>query len=359
MNQEIELSHEDSLRLNVLFSQNINAIRINESSMVLHALLEEREISIPLNPNCAESKYLKQVREFLSFQVLGSPAGYPVFLKRWTRMGQTRDTNLSELLKLGESEAVVSVTHAPGLTMELAQYAWWCHQSVENARQMLQQPKVANSKFAKELSDFLIEFLPFEEVGKNIIDTVCLLLKNDLVDEKTKLSLWKKGKRKSTYYLGFVSSIPDKLPEADLSQPHNELMQYEIKLASLKNNVYAQQIIRLCSQRGQHFIQTNERILSNFSDQDSIIALINSLQEYLNPISYEAAESNKDIEQFKQSVTDPSLLKMLNAITELSKLEESVLNDILSRTNAVGSVLRRKMEPITQPILEHFQTFKS
>jgi len=44
----------------------------------------------------------------LSSHVLGSPGGYPVFLQRWTRMGQTRDTQLDKLLLLGEPEAVVT-----------------------------------------------------------------------------------------------------------------------------------------------------------------------------------------------------------------------------------------------------------
>ena len=52
-------------------------------------------------------------REFLASHVLGSPGGYPVFINRWTRMGQARDENLQRLLMLGEPEAVVAVWLPP------------------------------------------------------------------------------------------------------------------------------------------------------------------------------------------------------------------------------------------------------
>lgn len=359
MNQEPELSHEDSLRLNVLLCQDVNAIRINESNMMLYALLKDREVSIQLNPNCSESKYLKQVREFLAYQFLGSPAGYPVFMKRWTRMGQARDTNLAELLKLAEPEAVASVTHAKGLTMELAQYAWWSSQSVENARQMLHQPKVINSEFAFELAEFLIEFLPFEEEGKNIIDTVNLVLKNNLVDDKTKQNLWRKGKRKPAYFIGFILSIPDHLPDSELSSPHPGIETLKTKLAQ-DHNVYSQQLLRLSSQEGQHFINILERIISGIADQDAAISFIAAITAYFSEIRKESMTDSLAFDEFKNSrKNDQDLLAKQSAIYHLSLLEENNLNDILSRTNAVGTVLRRKLEPITSPILEHLKILKS
>ena len=358
MNQEPELSHEDSLRLNVLLCQDVNAIRINESNMMLYALLKDREVSIQLNPNCSESKYLKQVREFLAFQVLGSPAGYPTFMKRWTRMGQARDTNLAELLKLAEPEAVVSVTHANGLTMELAQYAWWSSQSVENARQMLHQPNVVKSEFAVELAEFLIEFLPFEEEGKNIIDTVDLVLRNNLIDENTKQNLWRKGKRKPVYFIGFILSIPDNLPDSDLISPHTNFETVKTNLAQ-DDNIYSQQLIRLHSQQGQQFINILERIIAGSSDQDAAISFITAITAYFSDIRNERQTRNSAFDEFKKMAkNNQNLLDKQLAIYELSLLEENNLNHILSRTNAVGTVLRRKLEPITMPILQHLKTLK-
>ena len=116
----MELSSEDSLRLNVLLANPLQAVRIDESSMTVHALSDQGEASVKLNPRGRDDQYLKKVRELLSSQVLGSPGGYPVFLRRWTRMGQARDNSLEQLLLLGEPEAVVAAVSAQGLTDELA-----------------------------------------------------------------------------------------------------------------------------------------------------------------------------------------------------------------------------------------------
>ena len=109
----MELSSEDILRLNVLLANKPQAIRIDDSRMVVCGLNGESEARIKLNPVGRADTYLRRVRELLSGQVLGSPGGYPVYLKRWTRMGQMRDESLEQLLLLGEPEAVVAAVCAP------------------------------------------------------------------------------------------------------------------------------------------------------------------------------------------------------------------------------------------------------
>ena len=119
----MELSHEDSLRLNVLLTQDLQAIRIDESAMIVYALTSKGEAKVRLVPSCRDDRYLRNVRELFSTHALGSPGGYPVYLKRWTRMRQTRADSLRGLLLLGEPEAIVAVANAPGLTDELARCA--------------------------------------------------------------------------------------------------------------------------------------------------------------------------------------------------------------------------------------------
>lgn len=120
-----EISPEDDLRLNVMLAQKPEAVRIDESKLIVYALTDKGEARVDLNPNCSAETYLRRVKAMLSSQVMGSPGGYPVFLERWTRMGQIRDTSLEQLLLLGESEAIVAVAHAPGLTERIAIRAWW------------------------------------------------------------------------------------------------------------------------------------------------------------------------------------------------------------------------------------------
>lgn len=202
----MELSNEDSLRLNVLLRQNLKAIRIDDSRMIVYALTDKGEAQVPLNPSCREEKYLLLVRELFSTHVLGSPGGYPVYLKRWTRMGQERDEkSMSRLLLLGEPEAVTAVVHTPGISLELAKRAWWSYPSAEMGRQLLQSPQVVAANLGTELADYLIEFLPFEEQHQAMIDSVRLVLQPGLINEEKRATLWKKAKRKQSYYIGFLS----------------------------------------------------------------------------------------------------------------------------------------------------------
>lgn len=103
------LSPEDTLRLNVLLAGSVEAIRIDEGGLTVHALTERGEAKLSLHPNCRADQYLLRVRELLGGHALDSPGGYPVYLKRWTRMGQASGANLDALLLLGEPEAVVAV----------------------------------------------------------------------------------------------------------------------------------------------------------------------------------------------------------------------------------------------------------
>ena len=108
----MDLSAEDNLRLNVLLAQNLQAVRIDESKMTVFALTAKGEARVPLNPTGKDEAYIKEVKALFSTHVMGSPGGYPVFLKRWTRMGQARDESLAQLLLLGEPEAVVAAVLA-------------------------------------------------------------------------------------------------------------------------------------------------------------------------------------------------------------------------------------------------------
>ncbi|MCK7576981.1 MAG: hypothetical protein MZV65_14810 [Chromatiales bacterium] len=205
----LELSHEDSLRLNVLV-MNVEAIRIDERTMTVYGLSARGEARVQLNPTGRAEVYLKAVREFLSSAALGSASGYPVHLNRWTRMGQARDTNLARLLMLGEPEAITAVVCAPGLTDDLARRAWWADPVSETARRMLARECVVAGSMGRVLADFLVEHLPFETEARVIIDTVRLVLQPGLVSADTRRRLWDKGDPRG---------VPDRLPAGRAGQP--------------------------------------------------------------------------------------------------------------------------------------------
>ena len=170
-------------------------------------------------------------------------------------MGQARDDSLEKLLLLGEPEAIVAVVHANGLTNELAKRAWWCAPNADNARCMLESQDVVKGSMGPELAQFLVEFLPFEESSAATMRSVRLVLQGDLVDEETKESIWQRGKRKNTYFVGFLQQCPECLPIEQL--PHADFQAVSEQLAGIEpSNPWAQKVQWLFSREGQAMLET-------------------------------------------------------------------------------------------------------
>ena len=369
----MDLSAEDNLRMNVLLSQKLQAVRIDESKMIVYALTDRGEAKVPLNPNCKDEKYIKQIKAVLSTHVMGSPGGYPVFLNRWTRMGQARDESLHQLLMLGEPEAVVAAVHAPGLTDDLAEKAWWAMPNAENARCMLQKRAVVEGRTGRKLADFLIEFLPFEEDPKAMIESVRLVLQPGLLDEAEIASLWSKAKSKRSYYVGFLHTLPDDLPDDPQGDAQVHFL-FDSNADALTQradagNLTAKLLLRVMSASGQNFIRTAELVLKKPNNQDVVESLLDAIAMYfreIRPRSFSAdnieaicAEMASLCEDATGEIADviscaPELKEQVRAGLVLSCLGVSLLNPVFARTNAIGSVMRKNIKHITDPVFEQF-----
>ena len=365
------LSNEDTLRLNVLLAQDLHAVRINWSSMTLEALTERGEAKVKLNPTGREDQYIKEVQQLLSTHVLGSPGGYPVYLKRWTRMGQQRGENLDRLLLLGEPEAVVAVVHSPELTADTARYAWWAYQDAEHARQMLRREQILHDDIAKELADYLLEFLPFEEKHSAMMESVRLVLQPGLISEKRKQDLWKRAKRKNSYYVGFLQSIPGELPEGTAKHPSFDDFDPALRELIAEGNQTAAHLKYLLSSEGQAWLNTVNRALQKPNDQDVVVALVDLIGHYFSAISIDG-EKRRDIEQIQQDSQlacspgapanseiqnliekVPAASDLLNSMIFLSMLSEQIVAPIFGLSDAIGTVMRKRISPVTTPTFEH------
>jgi hypothetical protein len=376
----MELTPEDALRINVLLASPIEAIRLDESRMTLFALSPKGEAKVKLNPNCRDDSYLRKVRETLSSHVLGSPGGYPVYLKRWTRMGQARDEVLESLLMLGEPEAVVAVVNATGITDELARRAWWASQTSANARCMLQQAAVVNGEMGPVLAEFLIEFLPFEEEAGSQIRTVSLVLQAGLVDESIRLRLWEKGRLKNAYLVGFLQTLPDALPAQHDAHPGQEYIKEQLAELLASQNPFAEQLCRLLSPAGQAFLDCAGTVLKKPSNQDVMVELMHAMAAYANslpvtrPRKFDITDvarlsgelcggpvADADAQQHLQALADalPDGERYIRAMLFLALLGEPVLDPVFSRTDAIGTVMRKKLKPVTEPINEQIRILRN
>lgn len=358
----MELSNEDNLRLNVMLAQNLQAVRIDESKMIVYGLSEKGEAKVPLNPTCKDEKYVKLVKELFSTHVLGSPSGYPIFLQRWTRMGQAREESLEKLLLLGEDEAVVATVHAQGVTNEIARRAWWCMNSAANARCLLRNEAVVQGEMGKVLAEFLVEFIPFEEDPMAMMESVRLVLQPGLVSDRVKMDIWAKSKRKNALTVGFLHTLPDELPET--KAPHPQYDSWQASLSGQQDNALAQLLLRISTASGQSFLNHADAILKKPANQDVVVMLLQALEKYFQAIRPEPTR-HSDPEQMSVVVAehmtrdpavqallehDKALADKIEAMLFLSLVGEKLVSPIFAVTDSMGSVMRKKIDPVAAPV---------
>ena len=361
---DLQIRNEDALRLHVMANQ-CEAIRIDESRMVVYGLIGNSDQAVYLNPNCRDEQYLKLVKELLSSQAINHPGGYPVFLSRWTRMGQMDSHRLEALLKLGESEAVIAVASSPGITPELARRAWWAHPCSETARFLLANNIVSKSEVALELAEFLLEFLPFETEPANIATSTSLVLQPGLSAPGQIEKLWERGKRKTSILLGFLERYPDSLPGADRyttrwteSASHDKHMT-EAQLATL---TWCQ------SAAGQIFIQTCQRILHKPADEQIVSRTLEVIRRQLSAFDW-AGYPAHTIEQIETEMVDANLRtapshqadfwSKPDCLRFLSRVGESLLRGHFATSTAVGSLMRKQLGPILDPVDFHLKRLQN
>lgn len=366
-----ELTSEDALRLNVMLAGEIQAIRVDAASMVIYGLSPKGSVSVKLHPVGRADQYLRTVRELLAGHAIGSPGGYPVYLQRWTRMGQARDKGLDRLLLLGEPEAVTSVAYSNGLTDELARRAWWAMPVADHARRMLERECVVQGTMGKVLANYLVEHLPFENDPHIIIDTINILLQPGLISDVTRQQLWKKGTVDNAYLVGFLARIPDALPDQQLPRDDFDAIRLGTNALVSQGNVYAKLLQRILSASGQTFFLAFEEVLRYPANQDVVLALLESLWSYFSNLhsehshgSQEAIETitsntsslldsqaaDKQLNEILQTV--PELRSEILAMLVLSQIDSNIATPILSQTTAHGTLMRKKLEPVTLPLLQ-------
>jgi hypothetical protein len=366
----MDLTSEDALRLNVLLAGQTLAVRIDEQTMTVHGLTARGEAQVALHPTCRPDQYVKRVKELLSGHILGSPGGYPVYLQRWTRMGQMRDESLEQLLLLGEPEAVVAAVCAAGLTDELARRAWWAMEDAENARRMLTREAVVGGRMGPILARYLVEHLPFETEPEKMIESVRLVLQRGLIDGETRADIWRKAARRQAYYVGFLAAIPDALPVDAPAHPLAGAVAAWMREAGAPDVAF---VARLLSPPGQAFLDTCRLVLDKPANQDVVNTMLDVIARYFGPLRPEgapdatlgelAAEARAFIAGLPSTlrrVADacPEAVPLFESARVLSGLSYGVVRPIFGDSTAIGTLMRRKLEPIFAPLLGHIDVLR-
>jgi len=338
-----ELAAEDALRLNILLAGELHAVRIDEGTMTLHALTPKGEARITLNRNCRADLYLMRVRELLGGHALDSPGGYPVHLRHWTRMGHASPKNLAALLKLGEPEAVTAVALAPTLDDELARRAWWALPTMEVARSMLEHAAVRQGRMGPVLAGFLIEHLPFEEDPILAMHSIRAVIGADLLDDTAAEQLWAKARRRPHYFIGFLEHRPDALPGGTPRELPGDLL-----ALAAAGEPWARLLARCRSASGQSFLAATELVMEKPPAQDAVYLLLDIVGNYF------AALRGLEVPPHMKGEHLPDA----QAMAALAGLSDASAAPILTRTSAVGALMRRHLEPLFAPLQDHLRVLR-
>lgn len=338
-----ELSAEDALRLNILLAGELHAVRIDEGAMTLHALTPKGEAKIGLHRNCRADLYVMRVRELLGGHALDSPGGYPVHLRRWTRMGHASPKNLEALLKLGEPEAVTAVALAPTLSDELARRAWWALPTMEVARCMLEHTAVRQGSMGPVLADFLIEHLPFEEDPVQAMNSIRAVSGAGLLAAEAGEQLWAKARRRPHYFIGFLEHRPDALP-GGTGRPLDAALQAR----AAAGDPWARQLARCHAPSGQSFLAAAELALDKPPAHETVYLLLDILGNYFASVRGVEAAAGLPAE----------LDREVEAMAALAKVSNQTATPILTRTTAIGPLMRRHLEPLFAPIIGHVRALR-
>jgi hypothetical protein len=235
---------------------------------------------------------------------------------------------------------------------------------------------VVKGAMGPELAQFLIEYLPFETEPEVIVESLRLALQPGLINDRLRNKLWERCNRKPTYYLGFLISTPDDLPNPvaarELSEPNRQALE---QLADL-GNPYAKAMLRVYGPAGQTFVKTVAKVMEKPANQDVVNILLDVLRNYFAPLR-PAGDPDLTFEELlaeaQQRLADPAqdllladcrrategLDAQLKALRVLSGLGYGVLRPVFSRTDAIGSLMRRKLEPVSSPLMEQLKLLQA
>jgi hypothetical protein len=249
-------------------------------------------------------------------------------------------------------------------------------EDAENARRMLANPAIAAGSMGKTLADYLVEFLPFETETEKTMESVRLVLQPGLINEGGRLSLWKKSARKQAYLVGFLQALPDDLPEPVPPRGDSETQALVLAPLARSGNACATLLMRVLSSPGQTYLRTLSTVLAKPPTQDVVQAALDLTRDYFSLLRPGAdpdlpiADLQEDAQLFAgadrapESVRDcreaaPDLVPDISAMRLLSGQGYGVLRPVLRDSTAIGSLMRRKLAPVLDTVLESIRTLQT
>jgi hypothetical protein len=268
---------------------------------------------------------------------------------------------------------VVAVAGAAGLSDDLARRAWWAMPTADIARRLLEKDVVVKGRMGKELAAYLMEHLPFETEPLTVIATVRLILQTGLIDTEARARIFRLGTHRNAYHIGFLDAVPDDLPQP--LSARDDYAGYRDRLAALaeRGNALAAFLTKLLDAPGQTFLAVSEAQLQHPVDKYTVAALMDIIGNYFRPArcatepAGEIDAALKCTETLMASARDelkallegvPELRGEISAMLTLAHTGERLVTPIIAVTTASGTLLRRKLEPVVNPVLQQYAVLR-
>ena len=202
---------------------------------------------------------------------------------------------------------------------------------------------------------------------------VRLCLQGDILNNEEKEKLWARAKRRNPFYVGFLHTNPNQIPIEKPASKHFDTISQQLQSLTTDNNIYAKTIVDLLSTMGQTWLETLKLSLNKPVDQEVVISLFIAINNYFNlPLntlvkdgrgtrSIDIATQHSDEicenpidKELKTVITalDAEYLPLLDAMLVLAQMGEHTLIPIFSGNDSVGTVMRKRLLPLTTPLLE-------
>jgi hypothetical protein len=204
------------------------------------------------------------------------------------------------------------------------------------------------------------------------------VLQPGLISQQEKEKLWSKTKTKRSFYVGFLHACADDLPVEVDAHEHYDVIKQQLEPLLEEANPYALMLEKVLSAKGQAFVRTAEDALKKPGNQDVVVSLLEAISKYFETILPDKftdddidaicseAETlcrsdnealNKVVASLQGNVEDGQ--KYLSAMTVLACLSVKLVNPIFARSDAIGTVMRKKIKPVTDPVVEQLHILRS
>jgi hypothetical protein len=166
-----------------------------------------------------------------------------------------------------------------------------------------------------------------------------------VLTDAERLSMWKRGNSRNSYYVAFLELQPDNLPSPRAARADHG------NVPMLADNPYSVMLEKALSGQGQTFLATTAIILDHPEIQEVVNHTLNALANWCAPLRRAAAET-RDAARTALIAAAPQFASDCAALDALAAVDAESVRPIFLKTTAIGSLMRRKIQPIVTPLLD-------